>query len=79
MAQARWVARMSASAAGAKEVRVKISVGGRDADGVQAHLEYIDRHVKTENQMLAESLAQKSTELVSRGGRGGGSAETRVR
>src|SRR6202035_5361809 len=31
---------------GAKEVLVKISGGGRDADGVQAHFEYIDRHGK---------------------------------
>jgi hypothetical protein len=39
---------MGSSAAGAKEVLVKISGGGRDADGVQAHLEYIDRHGKLE-------------------------------
>jgi hypothetical protein len=37
---------MGASGAGAKEVMVKISGGGRDADGVQAHFEYIDRHGK---------------------------------
>jgi len=44
----RWTSRMGSSAAGAKEVLVKISGGGRDADGVQAHLEYIDRHGKLE-------------------------------
>jgi hypothetical protein len=43
-----WASRMGSSAAGAKEVLVKISGGGRDADGVQAHLEYIDRHGKLE-------------------------------
>jgi diadenosine tetraphosphate (Ap4A) HIT family hydrolase len=41
-----WAARMGASGRGAKEVLVKISGGGRDADGVQAHFEYIDRHGK---------------------------------
>jgi hypothetical protein len=35
---------MGSSGRGAKEVLVKISGGGRDADGVQAHFEYIDRH-----------------------------------
>lgn len=40
----QWVGHMSASAGGAKEVVVKISGGGRSIDGVQAHLEYIDRH-----------------------------------
>jgi hypothetical protein len=44
----RWASRMGSSAAGAKEVLVKISGGGREADGVQAHLEYIDRHRKLE-------------------------------
>jgi hypothetical protein len=39
---------MGSSAAGAKEVLVKISSGGRDADGVKAHLEYIDRRGKLE-------------------------------
>jgi hypothetical protein len=43
---AGWAARMGASGRGAKEVLVKISGGGRDADGVQAHFEYIDRHGK---------------------------------
>ena len=43
---ARWTEHMGASGAGAKEVMVKISGGGRDADGVQAHFEYIDRHGK---------------------------------
>ncbi len=43
---AGWTARMGASGRGAKEVLVKISGGGRDADGVQAHFEYIDRHGK---------------------------------
>jgi hypothetical protein len=41
-----WTARMGASGRGVKEVLVKISGGGRDADGVQAHFEYIDRHGK---------------------------------
>ena len=44
----QWTAGMSAHRAGAKEVLVKISGGGRDADGVQAHVEYIDRHGKLE-------------------------------
>jgi hypothetical protein len=43
-ASAAWAARMGSSGRGAKEVLVKISGGGRDADGVQAHFEYIDRH-----------------------------------
>jgi len=43
-----WASHMSASQAGAQEVLVKISGGGRDADGVQAHFEYIDRHGKLE-------------------------------
>lgn len=43
-----WASQMSASTAGAKEVMVRISGGGRDADGVQAHMEYIDRHGKLE-------------------------------
>jgi hypothetical protein len=43
---AGWAERMGSSARGAKEVLVKISGGGRDADGVQAHFEYIDRHGK---------------------------------
>jgi hypothetical protein len=43
---AGWTARMGAFGRGAKEVLVKISGGGRDADGVQAHFEYIDRHGK---------------------------------
>lgn len=41
---AAWAEHMAASGRGAKEVLVKISGGGRDADGVQAHFEYIDRH-----------------------------------
>ena len=51
LAIAQWTARMGASGAGAKEVLVKISGGGRDADGVQAHLEYIDRHGKLVSRM----------------------------
>jgi hypothetical protein len=43
---AGWTDRMGSSGRGAKEVLVKISGGGRDADGVQAHFEYIDRHGK---------------------------------
>jgi hypothetical protein len=71
MAQAQWAARMSASAAGAKEVLVKISGGGRDADGVQAHLEYIDRHGKLELETdYGETLRGKSaaTTLVNEWG-----------
>jgi hypothetical protein len=45
---AGWTERMGSSGRGAKEVLVKISGGGRDADGVQAHFEYIDRHGKLE-------------------------------
>jgi hypothetical protein len=45
---AGWAERMGSSGRGAKEVLVKISGGGRDADGVQAHFEYIDRHGKLE-------------------------------
>jgi hypothetical protein len=43
---AAWTERMGAAGRGAREVLVKISGGGRDADGVQAHFEYIDRHGK---------------------------------
>jgi hypothetical protein len=43
---AGWTDRMGATGRGAREVLVKISGGGRDADGVQAHFEYIDRHGK---------------------------------
>ncbi|HZR01589.1 MAG TPA: relaxase/mobilization nuclease domain-containing protein [Burkholderiales bacterium] len=43
-----WVRRMQAAHAGAAEVIVKISGGGRDAEGVQAHLKYIGRHGKLE-------------------------------
>src|SRR6202051_2605355 len=43
---AGWTERMGSSGRGSKEVLVKISGGGRDADGVQAHFEYIDRHGK---------------------------------
>ena len=43
---AAWTGGMSAAQSGAKEVMVKITGGGRDADGVQAHMEYIDRHGK---------------------------------
>jgi Relaxase/Mobilisation nuclease domain len=43
---AGWIDRMGSSGRGAKEVLVKISGGGRDVDGVQAHFEYIDRHGK---------------------------------
>lgn len=43
---AGWAERMGSSGRGAQEVLVKISGGGRDADGVQAHFEYIDRHGK---------------------------------
>jgi Relaxase/Mobilisation nuclease domain len=43
---AAWTERMGSAGRGAREVLVKISGGGRDADGVQAHFEYIDRHGK---------------------------------
>jgi hypothetical protein len=43
---AGWAERMGSAGRGAREVLVKISGGGRDADGVQAHFEYIDRHGK---------------------------------
>lgn len=43
-----WIGRMQAAQGGAKEVMVKITGGGRDADGVQAHFEYLDRHGKLE-------------------------------
>jgi Relaxase/Mobilisation nuclease domain len=43
---AEWTERMGTAGRGAREVLVKISGGGRDADGVQAHFEYIDRHGK---------------------------------
>ena len=43
---AGWAERMGSADRGAREVLVKISGGGRDADGVQAHFEYIDRHGK---------------------------------
>jgi hypothetical protein len=39
---------MQASFAGASEVMVKITGGGRDAGGVAAHMAYIDRHGKLE-------------------------------
>lgn len=45
---AAWAGRMAAAQAGAKEVMVKITGGGRDADGVQAHMEYVDRHGELE-------------------------------
>lgn len=43
---AGWTQRMEASFSGASEVMVKITGGGRDAGGVQAHMAYIDRHGK---------------------------------
>lgn len=43
-----WIGRMQAAQGGAKEVMVKITGGGRDVDGVQAHFEYLDRHGKLE-------------------------------
>lgn len=38
------VAQLDRTARGAPEVMVKVSGGGKDAGGVQAHFEYIDRH-----------------------------------
>ena len=64
---ASWISGLGSSAAGAKEVMVKISGGGRDADGVQAHLEYIDRHGKLELETdRGETLQgkQAATELI---------------
>jgi hypothetical protein len=46
MRSAGWAERMGSAGRGAREVLVKVSGGGRDADGVQAHFEYIDRHGK---------------------------------
>ncbi|MCU0895978.1 MAG: relaxase/mobilization nuclease domain-containing protein [Burkholderiales bacterium] len=43
-----WAGRMQASFAGASEVMVKVTGGGRDAGGVAAHMAYIDRHGKLE-------------------------------
>jgi hypothetical protein len=64
---AAWTERMGSSGRGAKEVLVKISGGGRDADGVQAHFEYIDRHGKLDietdhGEMLHGKTA--ATELI---------------
>jgi hypothetical protein len=64
---AGWAERMGASGRGAKEVLVKISGGGRDADGVQAHFEYIDRHGKLDietdhDEVLHGKIA--ATELI---------------
>ena len=64
---AQWAERMGSSGRGAKEVLVKISGGGRDADGVQAHFEYIDRHGKLDietdhGEMLQGKTA--ATELI---------------
>ncbi len=58
---AHWSAQILASRRGAKEVMVKISGGGRDADGVQAHFEYIDRHGKLDIETdQGETLRGKS-------------------
>jgi diadenosine tetraphosphate (Ap4A) HIT family hydrolase len=57
----QWTARMGASGRGAKEVLVKISGGGRDVDGVQAHLEYVDRHGKLELETDAGEILQGKT------------------
>lgn len=43
-----WASSMYGSLRGAQEVMVKITGGGRDVDGVQAHFEYLDRHGKLE-------------------------------
>lgn len=64
---AAWAERMGASGRGAKEVLVKISGGGRDADGVQSHLEYIDRHGKLDIETDQGEVLQgktAATELV---------------
>src|ERR1700736_1306661 len=64
---AGWADRMGSAGRGAKEVLVKISGGGRDADGVQAHFEYIDRHGKLDIETdHGEVLHGKtaSTELI---------------
>lgn len=49
---------MGSSGRGAKEVPVRIYGGGRDADCVQAHLEYIDRHGKFDPIMEKLSAAR---------------------
>lgn len=41
-----WAENMAGAGAGHPEVMVKITGGGRDADGAQAHFEYIARHGK---------------------------------
>jgi hypothetical protein len=64
---AGWTERIGSSGRGAKEVLVKISGGGRDADGVQAHFEYIDRHGKLDIETdQGETLRGKTaaTELI---------------
>jgi len=74
---AAWVGRMQASQAGAQEVMVKITGGGRDADGVQAHMEYIDRHGKLDLETdHGEALHGKeaATQLVNDWGIGYGVA-----
>ena len=49
---------MGSSGRGAKEVPVRISGGGRDADYVQAPLEYIDRYGKFDPIMEKPSAAR---------------------
>ena len=58
---AGWAERMGSSGRGAKEVLVKISGGGRDADGVQAHFEYIDRHGKLDIETDHEEVLRGKT------------------
>jgi hypothetical protein len=68
---AQWTARMGASGRGAKEVLVKISGGGRDVDGVQAHLEYIDRHGRLDLETDAGEILNgktAATEIVNEWG-----------
>jgi len=52
---------MGSSGRGVKEVLVEISGGGRHVDGVQAHLEYIDRHGKLDPIMEKPATASSSS------------------
>ena len=64
---ASWASHMGAAHAGAKEVMVKITGGGRSADGVQAHFEYLDRHGELALETDAGEILkgkQAATELI---------------
>lgn len=72
---------MQASFKGAPEVMVKITGGGRDADGVQAHAEYIDRHgklpIETDHGETLEGKAA-AAQLINDWGLGYGDAAGRA-